>query len=88
MKTKRLLFLFVTMLLNITAWADSAIRLHAQYPLYNTKGTVIESGIKVPSDDKTDWVSGDVIYMILDGGDGNKAFKASYDGTTWNFEVW
>ena len=88
MKTKRLLLSFVTMLVTFTAWADSTIRLHAQYPLYNTKGTVIESCIKVPSDDKTDWVSGDMIFMVLDGGDANKAVKATYDGANWNFEEW
>lgn len=88
MKTKRLLLSLVTMLVTFTAWADSTIRLHAQYPLYNTKGIVIESCIKVPSDDKTDWVSGDMIFMILDGGDGDKGFKATYDGSTWNFAEW
>ena len=88
MKTKRLFLSLVTILVTFTAWADSAIRLHAQYPLYNTKGTVIESCIKVPSDDKTDWVSGDMIFMILDGGDADKGFNATYDGSTWSFAEW
>lgn len=56
------------------------IRMHA----------TIQSGtrVDVPSDNKTDWVSGDVIYMILDGGDGNKAYQATYDGSKWNFAEW
>lgn len=56
------------------------IRLHA----------TIKSGTRmnVPSDDKTDWVSGDVIFMILDGGDANKAYKATYDGARWNLAEW
>ncbi len=88
MKTKRLLLSLVTMLVTFTAWADSTIRLHVPYPLYNTKGNVIESGVKVPSDNKTDWANGDMIFMVLDGGDANKAFKATYDGANWNFEEW
>ncbi len=44
--------------------------------------------IDVPSDNKTDWVNGDMIFMILDGGDSNKGFKATYDGSTWNFAEW
>jgi hypothetical protein len=56
------------------------IRMHA----------TIKSGtrIDVPSDNKTDWVKGDMIFMIIDGGDANKAFKATYDGSNWSFEEW
>lgn len=56
------------------------IRMHA----------TIKSGtrIDVPSDNKTDWVNGDMIFMILDGGDADKGFKATYDGSTWSFAEW
>ena len=56
------------------------IRLHA----------TIKSGtrMEVPSDIKTDWENGDMIFMILDGGDGNKAIKATYDGSKWSFAEW
>ena len=44
--------------------------------------------IDVPSDNKTDWENGDMIFMILDGGSGDKGFKATYNGSNWSFAEW
>lgn len=56
------------------------IRLHA----------IINGGtrIDVPSDNKTDWAKDDEIFFLLDGGNGNKGIKATYDGSAWKFEEW
>lgn len=56
------------------------IRLHA----------TIKSGtrMEVPSDIKTDWENGDMIFMFIDGGDGNKGFKATYNSGKWDFTEW
>ena len=52
--------------------------------------TTIDGGtrIDVPSDNKTDWVKGDAIFFLVDGGDADKGFKATYDGTKWTFAEW
>ena len=42
----------------------------------------------VPSDLKTDWADGDVIFMFIDGGDADKGFKATYNSGKWNFAEW
>ena len=84
---KNPLSLVAMFLLATTTWAQN-IRLHADYPEYNKKGAAIDKGIIVPSDNKTDWVKGDAIFFIIDGGDGDKAFKATYDGSTWSFAEW
>ena len=44
--------------------------------------------IDVPSDNKTDWVKGDAIFFLVDGGSGDKGFKATYDGAKWSFAEW
>ena len=44
--------------------------------------------IDVPSDNKTDWKTGDAIFFLVDGGSGDKGFKATYDGAKWSFAEW
>ena len=86
MKKKTLFSLFM-MFVSLTSWAQT-IRLHANYPEYNKRQGNGSAGITVPSDNKTDWAEGDMIFFTIDGGDANKGFKATYDGATWTFAEW
>ena len=60
------------------------IRLHA----------TIDGGTRYdePSDDKTAWAKGDMIFFLLDGAPetdvNDKGIKAIYDGAAWTFEEW
>ena len=87
MKKKTLLSLFL-MLVSLISWSQE-IRLHANYPEYNKRqGSGNIGMLTVPSDNKIDWVEGDVIFFIIDGGSGDKGFKATYDGAKWSFAEW
>lgn len=60
------------------------IRMHATIK----GGTRMDVPYVVPSDLKTDWADGDVIFMFIDGGDADKGFKATYNSGKWNFAEW
>ena len=84
---KKTLFSLLMMLVSLTSWAQT-IRLHANYPEYNKRQGNGSAGITVPSDNKTDWAEGDMIFFTIDGGDGNKACKAIYNGYIWDVIEW
>ncbi len=85
------LFTFVLMLTACSSLDESGVAETVSVDGQNIRMHATIKGntrISVPSDTKTDWVSGDMIFMQLDGGNGKLGIKATYDGTTWNFAEW